>query len=1149
METVEEPQKKIFKARKTMRTSDRQQLEVVHKAKEEFLQKQGQGVVEESGTTGAPSPAPTPPPTPSTPLVNGKHNSNENGDLEQPDSPVADKATSSPKSLSEDIQESEEMEELEPTSSGNVNQKETVESELYEDISEPSPYSESPQDARVSQSLPAKVVQEQPEEEKTTENVREVEDTNSTTIKTIEDKGNAGKLADDGSPAENKEASLESKVPEVKSVSPTPAPSPIVLLMPLEVEHRDKSPTQLEDIGDLAISSSVEGNAEDISDSLVKNKLNERNVDGETEEKASSVERLEAGSPGPSVSTTAMETETGDSEEIIPILEKLAPSSSAPLSPSSPPSEDVLSPAQSPSRQDSSDLVPREGFLVLSDEDEGEKDRMDCEEVQKDTVQSTATLPEETGSANVAEVETVEEPKTSSNLELEAEPETEVLEMSTQRKRSCSDDVEVVSEPKRRRFLEGNYEAELELKITAARADVHQKLEKIVQRILEEKIRALQWSVFDKTLEELKSRVEKIDCSKRHEAVLTGLQAKISRLSKKFGAANQAQDEARKQQEISASQADLSSGAATTTYRMAPNNSCHYRQKKYFAEDVLHIIDDAGSALSDEDFEMSEGTEESDDDNAVRMSPRLSDSNSNIHQVPATVIWEDYPEFDSWKPSWLPDFKKTHGVLVDTTNYEPVDYFKLFFPESVFELMSMETNRYAERFFNSPCKLSPHSRFSKWKPTTKEEMKGYVALQIEMGLDWRYNYREHWSTRNVSPGGFGKVMPRDRYVLLNSFLHFCDNKKQPQKGEPGYYPICKIQPLLDLTMPTYMQVYQPDRDLSVDESMVKYKGRLFFRQCMPDKPTKYGIKNFVLAEANTGYCLKIITYIGKYSFPRKDCSLTTQIVLDLLQGCDNKGHIAYMDNFYTSPDLFLELQRKGIGACGTAKASRKYMPPKLKPSNLKLTRIDKPIFVRANNLVALVWQDVKRVICLTTVHTNNTCKKVIHQKGKPERRVVNKPIAIEEYSVKVSGVDRLDQMLGAYAFAHKCMKWYHAVYHQVREVALTNGYIIYKQEKKSDCLNAANFRKKVVDGLLSEYVAVETVRQGRPSHKSLPNRLTECHFAATYENKKYKPDCIVCSNRQKKQRHQCNTYCKQCDLPMHAIGCFERYHTIQNYYI
>lgn len=37
MDTAEEPQKKVFKARKTMKASDRQQLEAVHKAKEDLL--------------------------------------------------------------------------------------------------------------------------------------------------------------------------------------------------------------------------------------------------------------------------------------------------------------------------------------------------------------------------------------------------------------------------------------------------------------------------------------------------------------------------------------------------------------------------------------------------------------------------------------------------------------------------------------------------------------------------------------------------------------------------------------------------------------------------------------------------------------------------------------------------------------------------------------------------------------------------------------------------------------------------------------------------------------------------------------------------------------------------------------------------------
>jgi hypothetical protein len=220
------------------------------------------------------------------------------------------------------------------------------------------------------------------------------------------------------------------------------------------------------------------------------------------------------------------------------------------------------------------------------------------------------------------------------------------------------------------------------------------------------------------------------------------------------------------------------------------------------------------------------------------------------------------------------------------------------------------------------------------------------------------------------------------------------------------------------------------------------------------------------------------------------------------------------------------------------------MPLKLKPTNLKLKRGDDPVFVRADDMVALAWQDVKRVTCLSTVHTNNTCTKIIREKGKPNGRLLDKPVAVEEYNMKMVGVDRLDQMLGSYAYCHKSVKWYHALYHRVREVALTNGCITYKQDNKSNSMNGADFRKKVVDGLLSEYIPIEMAKRGRPSEKAIPNRLTERHFPAKYEDSKYKPDCVVCSNRLK-QRHQCNTYCKQCNIPMHIIECFERYHTFR----
>ena len=67
--------------------------------------------------------------------------------------------------------------------------------------------------------------------------------------------------------------------------------------------------------------------------------------------------------------------------------------------------------------------------------------------------------------------------------------------------------------------------------------------------------------------------------------------------------------------------------------------------------------------------------------------------------------------------------------------------------------MTVETNRYADSFLTLSGQLPPYSRFREWKPTTVEEMKGFVTLQVEMGLDCRYNLRQHWSTRYLSPSG------------------------------------------------------------------------------------------------------------------------------------------------------------------------------------------------------------------------------------------------------------------------------------------------------------------------------------------------------------------------------------------------------------
>ena len=168
-------------------------------------------------------------------------------------------------------------------------------------------------------------------------------------------------------------------------------------------------------------------------------------------------------------------------------------------------------------------------------------------------------------------------------------------------------------------------------------------------------------------------------------------------------------------------------------------------------------------------------------------------------------------------------------------------------------------------------------------------------------------------------------MSRNRYERITSFLHFSDNNaERPERGQPGFDPLWKVRPLMDLCEERYTTVYSPSRELSIDENIIKFKGRVHFRQYLPSKPYKWGIQQYALCESKTGYALKFITYCGKGSLePEPGFSVTESICLSLLNRFQNCGHKVFTDNYYTSPLLYAELERRGIGACGTVKAGRK----------------------------------------------------------------------------------------------------------------------------------------------------------------------------------------------------------------------------------
>ena len=76
------------------------------------------------------------------------------------------------------------------------------------------------------------------------------------------------------------------------------------------------------------------------------------------------------------------------------------------------------------------------------------------------------------------------------------------------------------------------------------------------------------------------------------------------------------------------------------------------------------------------------------------------------------------------------------------------------------------------------------------------------------------------------------------------------------------------------------------------------------------------------------------------------------------------GHRIFMDNFFSSPRLFDDLDRYKINSCRTVWPNRKDMPHDFRPKRLKLKRGD--IRVRTwGGLTLLVWKDRQEVYMLT----------------------------------------------------------------------------------------------------------------------------------------------------------------------------------------
>ena len=103
-------------------------------------------------------------------------------------------------------------------------------------------------------------------------------------------------------------------------------------------------------------------------------------------------------------------------------------------------------------------------------------------------------------------------------------------------------------------------------------------------------------------------------------------------------------------------------------------------------------------------------------------------------------------------------------------------------------------------------------------------------------------------------------MSRNRDQIITKFLHFNNNEATPADSTDKLY---KLRPIHDKIVGNWHKLFNPGEQISVDKGMLKWRGRLLFRVYNKDKPTKYGIKSYFLADSNSGYCWNMDMYCGQ----------------------------------------------------------------------------------------------------------------------------------------------------------------------------------------------------------------------------------------------------------------------------------------------
>ncbi|XP_052775666.1 piggyBac transposable element-derived protein 4-like isoform X1 [Mya arenaria] len=390
-------------------------------------------------------------------------------------------------------------------------------------------------------------------------------------------------------------------------------------------------------------------------------------------------------------------------------------------------------------------------------------------------------------------------------------------------------------------------------------------------------------------------------------------------------------------------------------------------------------------------------------------------------------------------------------------------------------------------------------------------------------------------------------MTCNRFQKLDQYFHVSDRASEPRCGDPGYDRLFKVREVMTAVMDCFKRAYTLSKEVAVDEAMIKYSGRLSFRQYMPNKPIKHGVKVWMLCDSRSAYLWNFDVYLGRQDRTHHD--LGHDVVMNLTQGVQNSKRHIYFDNFFTGLPLLESLLGNGLYGCGTVRENRIGFPKDLKKPRDVRQRGEFKV-LQKDAVVATVWKDKRLVYHLSTLSQPADIRDA-------RRRVLGNHLELQQphtvyaYNKFMGGVDLHDQFRAKYNIGRCGKKWWRYIFWFILNCSIVNAGILYQQaatrRTKKRRFTNLNFREELLMDLIGGYskkhcAVVEQLQpprvadgnQGLHVNVRLSGGKTTCKYHSRFLKTTNIPrvvyGCAVCLVH----------LCKECHMPYHEAVRVQR---------